>query len=123
MATMTADEIEYVRVMSGDNCPDYDVSDVLMQKLWDRNGSDECSTIVYVLRIREAKSAVLVNQSTDGSQSQSLSQKHTQIRAMRQEWEQRCGMSGGTLSMGTFDLNIDADCDSEYLSRLEQWLS
>lgn len=118
MATMTADEIEYVRAMSGDDCEDYDVSDTLLQKLWDRNDSDECATIVYVLRIREAKSAVLTTQSSDG-ESKNLSDKHRHIQAMRLAWENRCGLSGGTLSMGTFDMAIDADC--EWLE--EQWLS
>jgi hypothetical protein len=122
MAAMTADEIEYVRAMSGDDCLPYDVGATLLQKLWDRNSSDECATIVFVLRIREAKAAVLTNESSEG-QSKNLSDKHAHIKAMRVDWEARCGMSGGTLSMGTFDLNLDADCDGEYLSRIEQWLS
>lgn len=111
MATMTADEIEYTRAMSGDDCQTYEVSDTLMQKFWNTNGADSCATIVEVLRVRVAKAAKLVNQSNESGQSRSSSQKYAQLRAMLSDWETRCGMSGGVLEMGTLDLRLDTDDD------------
>ena len=122
MSTLTADQTEYIRAMSGDDCTPYDVSDTLLQKLFgDRAGDDECRTIVYVLRIRDAKWSMLVNQSNESGQSQSLSQKHAQIRNLRQEWEERCGMAGGSVDVGTFDLHIDTDCE-DLLNSDTSWL-
>lgn len=123
MATLTADEIEYIRAMSGDVCEPYDVGAEFLQKLWDKSGSDDCATIVYVLRVREAKSAVLVNQSNGQTgESMSLSSKHTQLVAQRQQWEERCGMAGGMVTAGAYDLRLDTDCtdldEYAYFSRL-----
>lgn len=111
MATLTADQIEYLRAITGDDCVPYDVSDVLLQKLWDRSGDSECGTTVELLRIRVAKAAKLVNQSNESGQSRSSSQKYTQLRESLRDWEARCGMSGGVLEMGTLDLRLDTDDD------------
>jgi len=123
MATLTAEQITYIRETSGDNCTPYYVSDEFMQWLYDNKaGSDDCALIVHILRVMDAKTAPLTNEGSDG-QSKSLSQKHQQIRALRAEWEERCGMAGPALGMSAIDLNIDTDCENEddYLSRLEQY--
>lgn len=113
MATLTADEIEYIRAMSGDDCTPYDVSDGLMQKLFDSVTGNECATIVSVLRVREVKAAKLVNESNaETGDSRSLNQKYQALKELRKDWETRCGMSGGTLEFGSFDLNIDTDCEN-----------
>lgn len=112
MATLTSDQIEYIRAMSGDDCEPYDVSDALMQKLFDKSSSDECGAIVYVLRARVVKAAKLVNESNaETGDSRSLNQKYQALKETLKEWETRCGMSGGTLEFGSFDLRIDTDCD------------
>lgn len=116
MATMTADEIEYTRAMSGDDCLPYDVTDVLMQKFWNTHAGDDCLTIVDVLRVRVAKASKLVNSSNQNGQQRSSSQKFAQLHALLGEWEVRCGVSGGVLEMGTLDLRLDTDDEDEELS-------
>lgn len=118
MATMTADQIEYLRAITGDDCTPYDVSDVLLQKLWDRMADDECGTTVELLRIRVAKAAKLVNSSNQNGQQRSSSQKYAQLRAMLSDWETRCGMSGGVLEMGTLDMRLDTDDED---TEAEEW--
>lgn len=124
MATLTADEIEYIRAMSGDDCgspDDYEISDALMQKLHDRGLEMACGctvaedvTVVLVLRARVAKAAKLFNESADG-QSSTVSQKYDHLKELLSEWESRCGLSGGVITVGTFDLGLDKECDgSEY---------
>jgi hypothetical protein len=121
MATLTADEIEYIRAMSGDVCETYDVSDVLMQKLHDRGLEMTCGctaaedvTVVLVLRARVAKAARLTNESSEGV-STSYSQKYVQLKELLDQWESKCGLSGGTITIGTLDMGLDSDCSgSEY---------
>lgn len=113
MATLTADEIEYIRAMSGDDCVPYEVSPPLLQKFFDKNSGDDCGTIVFVLRVRVQKAAKLVSQSNESGQSQSLSDLHTHLTQDLALWEERCGMSGAVLVMGTFDLHLDTDDDDE----------
>lgn len=112
MATLTADQIEYIRMMSGDNCTPYDVDDTFMQKLFDRNLSDECLTITAVLKVRSINAASKVNESNAAGESRSLSQKYQQIRSMLAEWESTCGEDGDPLTIGTIDLDIDTDSDN-----------
>lgn len=113
MATLTADEIEYIRIMSGDNCVgDYTVSETLLQKLFDRYGT-ECGAIVEVLRARVQKAAKKVNQSNESGQSVSASQEYAQLSQELARWSQDCGLSGGVLEMGTLDLRLDTDDTDE----------
>jgi hypothetical protein len=116
MATLTADEIALIRAMSGDDCADYDVSDVLMQYLHDNMATSEpmCitslplgGTIVWVLRARVAKAAKLFDE--DGENTRSVSQKYDHLKEMLETWESRCGMSGGAITVSTLDLGLDRD--------------
>lgn len=116
MATMTAAEIEYIRAITGDDCTPYELSDTFLQTLWDRSLFDECLTTVEVLRVRVAKAAKLVNQSNESGQSISSSQMFSQLKSMLNDWEDRCGVSGGVLEIGTFDLRLDTDDEDEELS-------
>lgn len=127
MATLTEDEIEYIRSMSGDTCtkadgsPCYDVSDVLLQKLHDRALTTVCGCgdpldidVVFVLQVRVAKSATLYDESSseDGS-AKSVSQKYKHLKEMLDAWEKRCGMSGGVIMIGRLSLGLDATCETE----------
>lgn len=116
MATLTADEITLIRAMSGDDCGDYDVSDVLMQYLHDNMATTKplCTssiplggTIVWVLRARLAKAQKLFNE--DGENTRSVKQKRDHIKEDLEMWEARCGMSGGAITVSTLDLNLDRD--------------
>jgi hypothetical protein len=116
MATLTADEITFIRAMSGDDCTPPEVSDVLMQYLHDNMATTEpmCitslplgGTIVWTLRARVAKAAKLFDE--DGENTRSVSQKYDHLKEMLETWESRCGMSGGAITVSTLDLGLDRD--------------
>jgi hypothetical protein len=125
MATLTADEITFIRAMSGDDCTPPEVSDVLMQYLHDNAATTAplCitsvplgGTIVWVLRARLAKAQKLFNETGEGNAG-SVKQKRDHIKEDLDAWESRCGMSGGVITIGTLDTGMDSDCDeSEYAS-------
>lgn len=130
MATLTVQEIAYIRMMSGDDCEVYDVSPVLLQYLHDSKATlaPLCmmadplgGTIVWVIRARLAKAVKLFDEDGEGG-SRSVSQKFDHLKDLLADWESRCGMSGGGITIGTLDLGIDSDSDgSEYASRLSYW--
>jgi hypothetical protein len=124
MATLTEDEIEYIRMMSGDDCEDYDVTDERMQKLHDRGlamqpcgcAAPEDVTVVLVLRVRVAKAAKLFNENVEGG-SGSVAQKYTHLKELLDEWESRCGLAGGAVTIGRMNLGIDTPDDGDEFSR------
>lgn len=116
MAVLTAAQIEYLRAITGDDCTPYDISDTFLQTLWDRSSDDECLTTVEILRVRLARASKLVNSSNASGQQRSSSQKFAQLNSLLREWEDRCGLSGGVLEMGTLDLRLDTDDEDEELS-------
>lgn len=119
MPTLTAPEIAYVRMMSGDNCgPDYDVSDEMMQYLYDEKVSGEplCMSgdslgglIVWVLRARVRKATKLFNESNELGTT-SYSQKYQHLKEQLESAEAECGMGGTTFSLSTLDLGLDTEC-------------
>lgn len=114
MATLTSDQIEYIRAVTGDDCEPYDVSDTLMQKLFDRASADECLTIVEALRIRVAKASNLVEESRSDGESRKLNQKASQLTTLLKQWSADCDVGEFTLDMGVLDQAIDTDCETEY---------
>jgi len=70
------------------------------------------TTIVYVLRLRVAMTATLTDRSYNIEQtSESLSQRHAHLKALLSAAEQRVGLSGAALIVGTLDLGLDSDDD------------
>lgn len=130
MATLTADEITLIRTLTGDDCTPYEVSDVMMQYLHDNMATAEpmCSsaipfggTIVWVLRSRVARAAKLFDEDGEGG-TRSVSQKYDHLKELLEEWESRCGMNGGVITVGTIDLGLDlADPRTEYANLSDEW--
>lgn len=129
MATLTAAEITNIRMQSGDLCLDYDVTDEYMQWIHDNlastaplclssvpNGSD----IVWVIRARLAKAVALFDEEGEGG-SRSVSQKFTHLEKLLATWEARCGMDGGVVTISTFDMGLDTECETEYSSQYAYW--
>jgi hypothetical protein len=119
MATLTADEITFIRAMSGDDCanPEYEVSDVLMQYLHEYMATTApmClssiplgGTIVWVLRARLAKAQKLTDETGEGNAG-NVKQKRDHIKEDLEAWESRCGMNGGVVTVSTLDLGLDRD--------------
>lgn len=130
MAALTADEIEYIRAFSGDDCVEYEVSDVLLQKLHDRAETTVCGCsdpldvdVVLVLRIRVAKAAKLFTETTVDGVNKAVSQKFDHLKALLAEWEARCGMAGGVIGTGVLDQQLDTfRTGSEYAAYPWEWL-
>ena len=107
----TAAEITYIRMMAGDQCSVY--TDEQIEVLWQRAEGSECETIVYLLRALVADSQSLYDEgsrNSDESRARSVVYKNT-LSTLKQ-WEKRCGMQGGALSVGVMDLGIDQETTS-----------
>lgn len=125
---LSPSDIEYIRAMSGDDCgnpDDYEVKDPLLQKLYDKAllwPACGCAAnsldlgVIQVLRVRVAKAQKLYNENVEGG-SGSVKQKRDHLVEDLKRWEERCGLSGGAITIGTLDMGMDRDCeDSEYAS-------
>jgi hypothetical protein len=125
MTTLTTADIEYVRMMTGDTCETYDVSDDMMQWLYDNkvSGAPLCMSgdslgglIVWVLRARVRKATKLFDETNAEGINKTVSQKYTHLKEQLVEAERGCGMDGGLVTIGSFDLGLDTESDSEYAS-------
>lgn len=124
MATLTPSDIAYIRMITGDNCgPNYEVSDEMLQYIEDNLASTEpmCLTsirfggvIVWSLRMQLAKAAKLFDETNADGIQKTVSQKRTNLKELLEYWESKCGMDGSTITVSTFDLGLDTECDSEY---------
>jgi hypothetical protein len=122
MATLTAADITWLRAMSGDDCEPYEVSDALMQVLYDDAESDKPTSVAYILRVRVARAAKLVSQSNSASsESHSFNQKFEHLMRLLKEWELRAGVAGSKLSIGSLSLNIDQLDDDGDDNTLYDW--
>lgn len=113
VAALTNDEKEYIRSMAGDSCTTPTIGDALLEKFWQRTDGSECKTIVYLLRALIADAQTKYDQGNRQSgEYQSRNQVAREMRKTLADWERRCGMSGGALSVGVMDLGIDQEVDS-----------
>jgi hypothetical protein len=124
MATLTPSDIDYIRMMSGDDCgspEDYEVSDSRLQKLHDYGltlASCACTdsldlTVVLVLRVRVARAAKLFDEDGEGG-ARSVSQKRTHLKEDLERWETKCGLSGGVVTIGTLSMGLDTQSIDEF---------
>lgn len=129
MATLTAGEITYIRMMTGDNCPDYDVSDEFMQYLHDEkantaplcmSGDSLGGTRLWVMRARVARASKLFDEDGEGGAG-SVSQKYDHLVAELERMEKECGLGGGIITVSTFSLGLDARCENQYASYYSRW--
>lgn len=86
------------------------LTDAELQGEYTDTGENWLLAIVYVLRRRIAMSASYVDKSHDIN-SISLSQKSKHMRDLLKDAERQAGVSGGTLTTGVIDYNIDTDYD------------
>lgn len=130
MATLTAAELTHIRAQSGDDCTPYEVSDEYIQWLHDNRASEEplCmssdplgATITWVLRTRVRKAVKLFDEDGEGG-TRSVSQKYTHLKEQLAEAESQCGWGGGVITIGSFDMGLDEECDdSENASHRLYW--
>jgi hypothetical protein len=126
MATLTPSDIEYIRAMSGDDCgnpDDYEVSDSLLQKLYDRALTwDACGCaadsldlgVIQVLRVRVARAQKLYDESSPEGTRASVSQKRAHLEKDLERWESKCGLSGGVVTIGTLSMGLDTQSIDEF---------
>lgn len=137
MATLTPQEIEYIRAMSGDTCgcddPDddscYDVSDAFMQWLHDEKASLEprcmssdslAGTIVEVLKVRVAKAQRLFDEDGENG-TRRVSQKRGFLETDLKTWKEACGQGGSVITVSTFSLGLDVRCENPYVAYYGPW--
>ena len=111
--TLTAAQLTRLRQLSGGvvatSEPDY-LTDAQLQAEYASAGNDFDKTVVYVLRLRVGMTAGLTDRSYAIEQtSESLSQRHQQLKALLDEWERRVGLAGAALQAGALDMGLDED--------------
>lgn len=126
MATLTAEQLEHIRAMSGDDCgPEYEVSDIRIQYLYDTFGTAAplCmsqdplgNTIVWVLRQRVRKAAKLFNEDGENG-TRAVSQKYDHLKEQLKDAEAECGY-GPVITVGRLSLGLDTTCED-----VDQWWS
>lgn len=111
---LTAAELAFVRVNSGDNCPTYDVDDLTIQAIYDNDlpaeqgNGDLVRVIVFVLRRRWGIAINQVEMSGTGVTRSGSTQ--AQIKRLLDYWEAQAGMGvNGVLTMGAIDADLDTD--------------
>ena len=113
MTTLSATELTRLRDLTGGrtvaNERDH-LTDTELQAEYDAASSDWDVTYVYVLRRRLGMASAYVNKSMDLN-SESLSQYRDHLQKLLEQAEARAGLSGGALSVGNFDHNLDVDYD------------
>jgi hypothetical protein len=132
MATLTSEYLEYLRKLTGVQCTQHDISDALVQTLYDRatdldtdydTETTEAITVIYILRALLGINRTQVDQTGDfGNQRSSQFFEH--ILKMLKEWYGIAGLGGynapgmGRISVGRINTDLDwteADTDAEWL--------
>lgn len=116
MADLSANEITYIRTITGDtNTADPDLSDTFLEYLFDNKAdSDVDKTVVWALRSLMGKASRKVSESnarTGDSKSQQQWFEH--LQALHNEWSALTGLGSSTVTTGTINLGIDEE-DSEF---------
>lgn len=113
MATPTGAQIAYFRAVTGDDNPsDELVTDAQITAYFTTAGSDEPTTIVYMLRQMLAKTARRTDVRGEFGTDR-LSQWHVQIRdSLLPLWEGIAGMTSGTgFTTGEINTGLDYEAD------------
>jgi len=108
MATLTSDQKDYIRLMSGDNASaDYVVSDAMLQILFDDNDDSLCATIVQVLEARLANATTVAGvNSTGDSEGNPATQ---QIKTTLDYWRGKCSEASAKVTYSRLRLGIDEE--------------
>lgn len=111
MALTTA-QIDIIRLLSGDNCEPYLVSDDVINTLYNESDGSQCYTVTRIIEMRLADASHKVGQSGDGLTNTPLV---SQINTLLDRWYNDCpeakgnGLTGAT--MGYVNLGIDEETD------------
>lgn len=117
MTTLTADQIAWVRTVTGARDENV-ISDDQIQTAYDEavaNALDSslvnAYTYTYILRGLVGYYAYLVDQTTDHGDQERLSQRWEHYRDLLEDWESKAGLSSEVLdglSVNIINLGIDA---------------
>lgn len=112
---LSATQLTRLRLLTGGvvatSEADY-LTDTQLQAENTEAAGDFDTTVVYVLRLRVAMTALLTDRSYNIEQtSESLSQRHDHLKALLSAAEQRVGLSGSTFSVGLLDMDMDSESD------------
>jgi hypothetical protein len=111
MATLSDADLEFVRLMSGDNCEPYIVDDVLAPVLYNRTEVQEscdpvAALVVTVLLARWAKEKASVSAMASGTRVSTEGVK--QIERQLAHWKREACWGGARIQVDTVDLGLEA---------------
>lgn len=114
MTTLTANQLDYIHVESGEPGPSYEVPSATLQIIYDDTtlgASDLSRTIYFALSRRYALAAELVDKSNEvDNLSVQSSQKFDHLEKLLNRWGGITGLGGATVGVGVLNLDIDATC-------------
>lgn len=115
--TLTADQLAYVRLQMGDTC--IVLTDEMIQLAYNAASGDECGTNALLSRWNWMKSKTTTLNLVNGGQSVSTSVIDVYEKRLKY-WENCAGTTGGMISVGV--LNLDIDAEPEDLNDPNFWL-
>lgn len=120
MATLTADELELIRLDLGDDCSSSTISNDLIQKAWDAADGDQCAAYERIAWWLYAKvKPSTVNLATGG---QDVSTAQAKLAYERwQRWANCAGVGRGSIRAGQLVIDIDTPCPDGDPDCRERW--
>jgi hypothetical protein len=106
MATLDAAAIAEIRLLSGDDCTPYVVSDAQIQLFNDAVSDSQCATITLVVRARWANATGKTGVNTQTGAT-ILNPALPGIEALYKSWVQSCTDALPTMGQGLINLGID----------------
>jgi hypothetical protein len=115
MPTLTPDEITFYRLLVDDQCDPPDLSDTVIQTLYDKAYAAETDaqdiedlTVYYMLRVLWAQYRKKTDFTDTTGQRDARSQLFRNVQEMLEKYEKIVGVGMAGLSTGSIDLAIDA---------------
>ena len=114
MATLSAAELLDIRRIVGDvdeSGSSRFIGDVVMQTLHDAAAADLPTTYVFYLQRLVGMTALKIATSDNFGRREQHEQLHEHYKELLTYWEDKAGLSGVKIQVGSLDLDIDTDLD------------
>lgn len=118
--TLTNTQVSQIRLLSTDANPPFLVSPEELNILYDQASSDTNTTVYNVMALMRTRLAAKLLQAGDKPEASWLNKQIDLLCERMKSYEDKYGI-GSTMSVGTADLGIDSDLDSESVSTLPSW--
>lgn len=109
--TLTSDQLNDLQSDLGITDDESVFTDAELNRLYTRAGEDYDLTVVYALRQLRAQAAKFTKY-TQNASSEERQQIFDHLSVMLAGAEKNAGVSGGKITVGLIDLDLDADADN-----------